>query len=129
MSSLSSGGASRVGRVVGRAWLLAAVAALVVQLVVLYSPSDGGGQPFPNADKLVHATVFALPVLAGLLARLPTWWVVGAMAVHAPVSELVQWRLLPGRAGEPWDVGADLVGVALGVIVARALGRSRWSGA
>ena len=35
-------------------------------------------------------------------------------AIHAPVSELVQHFLLPGRSGDGWDVVLDLVGVAVG---------------
>ena len=100
--------------------LLPAVVALVVQLVVVYAPSGGGAAPFPNFDKLVHVTVFALPVLFALLARLPLLPVVAVMALHAPVSEVVQATLLPHRSGDPWDAVADLTGVALGVLVATA---------
>ena len=48
-------------------------------------------------------------------------------AVHAPVSELVQHFLLPGRSGDVWDAVLDLVGVALGAaaLVVRARQR-RW---
>jgi hypothetical protein len=99
--------------------VLPAVAALLLQLVILYSPSGGGVAPFPNFDKLVHCAVFALPVLLALLAGLPRWPVVLVLALHAPGSELVQWTLLPNRTGDPWDVVADLVGVALGVLAAR----------
>ncbi|GAA4125867.1 hypothetical protein GCM10022415_33260 [Knoellia locipacati] len=101
--------------------LLPAVLALVLQLVVVYAPSGGGVAPFPNFDKLVHLTVFALPVLFALLARLPLVPVVTLMALHAPVSEVVQATLLPHRSGDPWDAVADLTGVALGVLVARAV--------
>ena len=74
--------------------------------------------PFPNFDKLVHSTIFALPVMFALLARLPLWPVVAVVGLHAPVSELIQWRLLPHRSGDPWDVVADLVGVTLGALAA-----------
>lgn len=103
-----------------RRWrLVPAAAALVVQLVVLYSPSGGGVAPFPNFDKLVHCSVFALPVLLALVAGLPKWPVVVLVALHAPVSELIQWTLLPHRSGDPWDVVADLVGVGVGLVAAR----------
>lgn len=102
-----------------RRWrLVPAITALVLQCVLLYSPSGGGAAPFPNFDKLVHATIFALPVLLALLAGLPRWPVVAVVALHAPVSELIQWALLPHRSGDPWDVVADLVGVSLGVLAA-----------
>ena len=40
-------------------------------------------------------------------------------AAHAVVSEVVQGALLPMRAGDPFDVLADLTGVALGVLLWR----------
>ena len=101
--------------------LLPAGVALLLQLVVLYAPSGGGAAPFPYFDKLVHASVFALPVLLGLLARLPLIPVAAVLALHAPVSEVVQATLLPQRSGDPWDAVADLAGVALGVLTARAV--------
>ena len=101
--------------------LLPAGVALLLQLVVLYAPSGGGAAPFPYVDKLVHASVFALPVLLGLLARLPLIPVAAVLALHAPVSEVVQGTLLPQRSGDPWDAVADLAGVALGVLTARAV--------
>ena len=105
--------------------LLPAAAALLLQLGVLYAPSGGSGATFPYSDKLVHCAVFALPVLFGLLARLPPVPVVAVMALHAPVSELVQGGLLPARSGDPWDAVADVVGVALGVVVATLARRRR----
>lgn len=107
-----------------RRWaLLPALVALVVQLVVLYAPSGLGSGSFPHGDKLVHATVFALPVFFALLARLPGAAVVTVAALHAPGSEIVQARLLAERAGDPWDAVADLVGVGLGVLAAVVVGR------
>lgn len=106
----------------GRA-LLAGFAALLLQLVVLYAPSAPGGPSVAHADKLVHATVFALPVLLLLLARLPWLPVVALVGAHAPVSEVVQARLLSARAGDPWDAVADLVGVGLGALAAALVDR------
>jgi VanZ family protein len=78
-------------------------------------------------DKVVHVLLFLTPTLAGLLAGLRPAWVVGLVALHAPVSELVQHFLLPNRSGDVWDAVADLSGVVLGVtlvMVWRA--RRRW---
>jgi hypothetical protein len=94
------------------------VAAVAVNLVVLYWPrpvSDGG---IPFADKAVHIAIFAAVAVAGLRARVPAGWLVGLLAVHAVSSELIQHWLLATRTGDPADVAADLVGVALGVVVA-----------
>ncbi|KRE37737.1 hypothetical protein ASG73_08815 [Janibacter sp. Soil728] len=105
--------------------------AVVVQLVVLYAPdAPGPPSPIPHSDKVIHALVFALPVLvAGLGGRV--WWPAAAVlcAVHAPVSEVIQHVALPHRSGDSWDVLADLVGVGLSsigvLLVVRRLRRRR----
>jgi hypothetical protein len=95
-------------------------AAIVLQLAVLYVPRapqvPTGGLPL---DKAVHLVVFALPVVALVAAGLPRGWVVGVMAVHAVLSELVQGALLNQRSGDPADVVADLAGVAIGALLTR----------
>ena len=97
-----------------------AALALGLQLAVLYVPRapsiDTGGLP---VDKLVHIAVFALPTVALIWAGVPRGWVIGLMAVHAPLSEVVQDRFLAHRSGDPWDVAADLLGVALGAFLTR----------
>ncbi|MDR2565611.1 MAG: hypothetical protein LBC97_06045 [Bifidobacteriaceae bacterium] len=98
------------------AWL-----ALVPQLLVLYLPDPHGlaaGLDLPYADKAVHAFVFALA--AGLWAAVSgRVWLVGALfAAHAVVSEVVQATWLPQRSGDPWDVAADLAGIAFGLWLA-----------
>lgn len=95
--------------------------ALAVQLVVLYLPGspDGGLElPWlPGADKLVHALVFAVPTyFFGRLTR-RVGLVAGLFAVQAVVSELVQWRFIPYRDGDPFDALADLVGIGLAVLL------------
>jgi len=120
----ATAGGARAGRGDARGsgfWLIALAFGLAVQLVALYSPRGGGQPPFPGADKFVHATIFAVPVIAGLLARLRGSLVVGLAAAHAPVSEIVQATLLPQRDGDVWDAAADLTGVLVGWVVARWL--------
>ena len=108
-----------------RGWLLwFAGLAVAVQLVAVYLPGspDGGLElPWlPGADKLVHGLIFAIPVY--LLARLTrrVGLVAGVFALHAVVSELVQWRFIPYRDGDVWDVVADLVGIGLAVLAIRS---------
>lgn len=91
--------------------------AVLVQLVVLYAPEAPGVQPFPNADKVVHLLVFAVPTLLGLAAGLSPRAVVGALAAHAVVSEVVQGTLLPDRSGDPLDALADLTGVGVATLL------------
>ena len=106
------------------AWIAAAALTLLLQLVVLYAPRAPAvvtsGLPL---DKVGHAIVFALPTVALIAAGLPRGWVIGLMAAHAPVSELVQQQLLGARSGEGWDVVADLVGVGIGAWISRPGGR------
>ena len=111
----------------GRAGI--AVLALAVQMLVLYAPRapavDTGGLPL---DKVAHVAAFALPTAALILAGAPRGWVIGLMAVHAPLSELLQHLLLADRSGDPWDVLADLAGVALGAWWAARAGVRRGAG-
>lgn len=91
------------------------VALLAVQVLVLYTPQSGGPpSPIPHGDKVVHALVFAAPVLVAGLAKGAAWQAVAFLsAVHAPVSEVIQHLALPTRSGDAWDVVADLVGVGM----------------
>ena len=106
-------------------WVFAGL--VVVQLLAVYWPRVEVEGPVSWSDKVVHVLLFLLPTLAGLLAGLRPAWLVGLVALHAPVSELVQHFLLPNRSGDVWDAVADLSGVVLGVtlvMVGRA--RRRW---
>lgn len=100
---------------------------VVVQLLALYWPRVTVQGPVTWTDKVVHLLLFLVPTVSGLLAGIRPAYLVTAMAVHAPVSELVQHFLLPNRSGDPWDAVLDLTGVALAVgvfVVGRA--RRRW---
>ena len=100
---------------------------LVVHLCCLYWPRVDVQGPVTWTDKVVHLLLFGVPTVVGLLAGLRPAWLVGLLALHAPVSELVQHYLLPHRDGDVWDAVADLSGVVLGVtlvVVGRA--RRRW---
>ena len=99
---------------------------LLAQLAALYWPRVDLQGPVTWSDKVVHVLLFLLPTVAGLLAGVRPAYVVGLLALHAPVSELVQHYLLPNRSGDPWDAVADLSGVVLGVtsvVVGRAFRR------
>ncbi|PKW27113.1 VanZ family protein [Phycicoccus duodecadis] len=112
-----------------RILLGALVLAVLVQFVVLYAPRAPGVEPFPNADKVVHLLLFLVPTLLGLAAGLAPRAVVGLLAAHAVVSEVVQGALLPHRSSDPLDVLADLTGVALAVLLWWLVRRRRASGA
>jgi VanZ family protein len=101
-----------------------AAALVVVQLLVLYWPSVTVDGPVSWTDKVVHLLVFAVPTYAVGRATGWVWRVALVFAVHAPVSELVQHALLPGRTGDVSDAVVDLAGVALAVL-ALEVGRRR----
>ena len=100
-----------------RRWLFAA--AVVGQLVVLYAPRAPSSGGVPGLDKVVHVLVFAAVLGLGWWAGAPRPLVLVVSVVQAPVSELLQWTLLPHRSGDLLDLVADLVGCALGWWVAR----------
>lgn len=96
-----------------RLWALAFGVAVLAQLVVLYLPRTPSVSAPAMTDKVVHVLLFAVPVAVGLRAGLSTRWVAVAFLVHAPVSELVQYAVLPRRSGDVWDVVMDVLGCSL----------------
>ncbi|NHA69210.1 hypothetical protein EPD83_014285 [Phycicoccus sp. CMS6Z-2] len=69
--------------------------------------------------------VFLVPTVLALAARLPARWVLPVLAAHAVLSEVVQATLIPTRDGDVLDALADLLGVALGALVAGLWARRR----
>ena len=99
---------------------------LVAHLAALYWPRVDIVGPVTWSDKVMHVLLFLAPTVAGLLAGVRPAYLVGLLALHAPVSELLQHYLLPNRSGDAWDAVADFGGVVLGVtavVVGRALRR------
>lgn len=100
-----------------RAWSVLFALAVIVQLLALYWPNPPQGGGGRGLDKVVHASVFLAPALLGLLAGIRPVALAPLLIAHAVMSELVQHFLLPGRAGDPWDAVADIVGIAIGLSV------------
>jgi VanZ family protein len=94
---------------------------LLLSVYVLFSPRTASAGLFYGSDKVVHLLLF------GLLAGTTRWRfgavaaALAAVAAYAPLSELVQATLLRTRSGDPYDVVADLLGVAAGWLVATRL--------
>lgn len=104
-------------------WAVLSAAAVAAHLVVLYLPGEevpAAGFEIPGLDKLIHVAVFAAPTLAAVVLGRSAGWAVPFL-LHAPVSEWVQATFASQRSGDPWDVVADLVGVALAVLAGRGL--------
>lgn len=95
-------------------WRLVFGVAMFAQLITVYSPRGVGGVEITGLDKVVHLLIFAAPALAALMVGIRARWALGILAVHAPVSELIQHFALPNREGDVLDAMADLSGVALG---------------
>lgn len=108
-----------------RAWPTLLVLTVLVQLVVLYVPRAPSVAERGGLDKVIHFAVFAAPTLAALLAGYRWRWLVPVLALHAPVSELVQHWLLPQRDGSVADAVADLAGVAVAAAVGLVWRRGR----
>ncbi|MEO7752313.1 MAG: VanZ family protein [Terracoccus sp.] len=104
---------------------LLALASVGLHLAVLYWPVVTVSGPVSWTDKVVHLLVFAVPTYAVGRALRSVWPAVAVLAVHAPVSELVQHYGLPGRTGDVWDAVLDLVGVTLGAAVLLVEARRR----
>jgi len=95
-------------------WRWAFGVALTVQLIAVYAPDGPGGPKVTGLDKVIHVFIFAAPALAALMVGMRARWALGILAVHAPISELIQHFVLPHRDGDVFDVMADLGGVLLG---------------
>lgn len=93
-----------------------------MQAVGLYSQTAPGPDVgAPGLDKVGHLLAFGVP--AALAWLLGARWLVVAFVLHALVSEPLQARVAPLREPDLLDAVADLVGIAAGVAVARALRR------
>ncbi len=101
---------------------------LAVQAAALYWPSVSVTGPVSWTDTVVHAVIFAVPTLLVVVLFPGRLWPVALIALHAPVSELIQHFLLPHRSGDPLDAVADLGGVVAGLGLGWWASRSRWSG-
>jgi hypothetical protein len=93
-------------------------AVALLSCYVLFAPSPVSGGGVPGADKLVHLALFAL------LAATARWRfgsspaVLAAVAAYAVGSEVAQALVLSERSGDVYDVGADLLGAAVGWLLA-----------
>ncbi|MGV1008984.1 MAG: VanZ family protein [Dermatophilaceae bacterium] len=107
-----------------RRWQLGFAFVLAAHLLALYWPRvDLAGAP-QDSDKLAHVLLFGVPTFVGVVG-FRRWWPALLLALHAPVSELVQAGWLPGRSGDVRDAMADLVGVAAGSVLALVALRRR----
>ncbi|REF37611.1 VanZ family protein [Thermasporomyces composti] len=112
------------GRAVRLVWWAAFVAACLVNLVAVYAPSQPttSDLSIPHADKVGHLVIFAAVAWTGRGVGLPVRPLLGVLVLHAVSSEVIQATVLDDRSGDVYDAVADLVGVAVGALLARVTG-------
>ncbi|WP_309117263.1 VanZ family protein [Saccharothrix sp.] len=100
--------------------ILPFVTAVLLSVIVLFTPQSGVPDSPPGMDKVVHALLFALLAATGLRARLPAWPLLGGLVAYAVVSEVLQAVITSlGRGGDVVDGLVDVLGIGLGWLVAR----------
>ncbi|MBN9734541.1 VanZ family protein [Pseudonocardia sp. P1] len=91
------------------------VLAVLLSLVVLFTPASGVPTAPPGTDKIVHLLVFALLAWTGRTAGLRPWPLLGGLVVYAAASEVLQAALPIGRSGDVLDGLTDIAGALLGL--------------
>lgn len=93
---------------------------LAIQVGGLYADTVPGPPPaVPYLDKIGHLLAFGVP--AALAWWLGARWLVWVLVAHALVSEIIQGLFTSARVMDPLDTVANLVGIVIGVALARAV--------
>jgi len=107
-----------VGWVAAHRWKVAFGVAVLVSLVVLFTPESGVPPAIPGTDKLVHLALFGALAGTGRLSGAGRRWLVPALLAYAVSSEVIQASDLLGRSASVADVIADTLGVVFGLLFA-----------
>ena len=89
--------------------------AVLLSLVVLFSPDSRVPSGIEINDKVVHAALFLLLAVTGVVAGLPLRALAFGLVLYAGVSEVLQAVLPIDRDGSVFDALADVLGVAAGL--------------
>lgn len=98
--------------------------AVLVSLVVLFTPAADVPSAAPGVDKVVHLLLFAVLALTGRWAGVRPGPLVLCLAAYAALSEVLQALTPLARSGSAADLLADLAGIGLGLAGWRSV-RSR----
>lgn len=101
------------------------VLALLLSLVVLFTPAAGVPTAPPGTDKVVHLALFALLAVTGRMAGIRPWPLLAGLTAYAAASEVLQALLPLGRSGDLLDGLTDVAGAVLGLGLYAALDRFR----
>ena len=99
--------------------------AVLLSLVLLFSPASRVPGGIELNDKVVHAALFFTLAVTGVLAGLPLRALALGLIVYAGVSEVLQAVLPIDRDGNVFDALADLLGAASGLAVALVIRRRK----
>ena len=107
-------------------------------------PALGAGPWFPGADKIIHASAYAIlsalvqwaleamrpgPPPAPLRRRLGVSVVAAGLAAVYGITDEYHQSFVPGRMADVWDVVADATGAVAGVVLVRIWEAKRGRGA
>jgi hypothetical protein len=95
---------------------------VLVSLAVLFTPGDDVPSAPAGVDKLVHFSLFAALALAGRWAGVRVSPLAALLAGYAVVSEIVQAVTPLQRSGSFADGLADLLGIAVGLLIWTGIG-------
>ncbi|MCH8490038.1 MAG: VanZ family protein [Oceanicaulis sp.] len=107
-----------------RAWgPLAFWFTLAVVLGLALWPGDGGAPRLFGWDKLEHISAFVTLTVLGRFAfpGLARVWLALGLSGFGIAIELLQMIEALNRSASPYDVGANTVGIALGLAIAMAV--------
>jgi len=96
---------------------------VLVSLAMFLTPGPDVPQGGPN-DKVVHAGIFVVLTLAGLLAAVPRVRLGVGLAAYAAVTEVLQATLPIQRDGDWRDWLADVTGVLLALLLGWPMARA-----
>ncbi|TCK24966.1 VanZ family protein [Pseudonocardia endophytica] len=89
--------------------------AVLLSLVVLFTPESGVPTAPAGTDKVVHLLLFALLAFTGRRAGMHWAALLAGLVAYAGVSEVLQATLPIGRDGDLGDALTDVTGAAFGL--------------
>jgi VanZ family protein len=99
--------------------------AVLLSLVVLFSPASKVPSGIELNDKVVHAGLFLVLAVSGVVAGLPVRALALGLVVYAGVSEVLQAVLPIDRDGSVFDALADVLGAGAGLAAALVVRRQK----